>query len=241
MSSLDARIRADIEGKIRSGEWPPGARIPTEHELKAHYGCARMTVHTAITTLVAAGLIERRKKAGSFVASPHVQTAVFEIPDIAAVIAARGESYSFTLLGRTRAPASSLAAGDHPGFALTGEVLVVDGLHVAQGRPFCLEHRVINLKAAPAADGVDFSTTSPGSWLLGHIPWTQARHRIAACAAGHAAAQLEIGRAAACLQVERWTWRLGEPVTFVRQLFPGDRYDLIAEFAPGPTSSMTAS
>jgi GntR family histidine utilization transcriptional repressor len=64
LTSLDARIRADLEGRIRSGDWPPGARIPTEHELTAQYGCARMTVHKAISALVAAGLIERRKKAG---------------------------------------------------------------------------------------------------------------------------------------------------------------------------------
>src|SRR6185437_12407342 len=86
MSSLERRIRADLERKIHAGEWPPGARIPTEHELVLQYGCARMTVHKAIVAMVAAGLVERRKKAGSFVASPHVQTAVIEIPDIAAII-----------------------------------------------------------------------------------------------------------------------------------------------------------
>lgn len=233
MTSLDARIRADLEGRIRSGDWPPGARIPTEHELTAQYGCARMTVHKAISALVAAGLIERRKKAGSFVASPHVQTAVIEIPDIAAIIAARGERYSFELLARELRPAADVqeAAGP-PEFQLSAEVLVLDGLHVAQGRPFCLEHRLINLATAPQAAGLDFSATAPGSWLLGHIPWTQARHRITACSAGAASTRLQIARTAPCLQVERWTWRLGEPVTFVRQLFPGDRYDLIAEFSP---------
>lgn len=233
MSSLESRIRAELEGKIRSGAWPPGLRIPTEHELVARYGCARMTVHKAITALVAAGLIERRKKAGSFVASPHVQTAVIEIPDIAAIIAARGETYRFELLARTRGPADRLdPAAAHDGFDLDGEALALDGLHVAQGRPFCLEHRLISLEAAPEAADVDFARQAPGSWLLGHIPWTQARHRITACAAGAAAAALELPRTAACLQVERWTWRAAQPVTFARQLFPGDRYDLIAEFAP---------
>jgi GntR family histidine utilization transcriptional repressor len=38
---------------------------------------------------------------------------------------------------------------------------------------------------------------------------------------------------AACLEIERWTWRVDAPVTRVRQLFPGDRYDLVAEFNPG--------
>lgn len=233
MSTLDARIRADLEGKIRSGEWPPGARIPTELELTEQYGCARMTVHRAISALVSAGLIERRKKAGSFVATPHVQTAVIEIPDIAAIIEARGETYRFDLFGRTLCRAADLdGEGLAPDFPLTGKVLVLDGLHVAAGKPFCLEHRIINLTAAPKAETVDFSAVAPGSWLLVHIPWTEARHRITACSAGADADRLGIARTAACLSVERWTWRLGKPVTFVRQLFPGDRYDLIAQFSP---------
>ena len=231
MTSLDARIRADLEAKIRSGEWSPGDRIPTEHELMAVYGCARMTVHKAISALVGAGLIERRKKAGSFVRRPHVQTAVLEIPDIGALIAARGETYVFKLLDRR-----VVLAGELDGAELGGEgaLLQLDGLHVAQGRPFALEHRLISLAAAPPALEADCSREAPGSWLLGHIPWTEARHRITARNPGlEAARRLGIGPATACLQVERWTWRQGEPVTFVRQLFPGELYDLVAEFAPG--------
>ncbi|MCF3948855.1 GntR family transcriptional regulator, partial [Acidiphilium iwatense] len=78
---LHQRIIADLEAKILSGEWPPGYRIPFEHQLVAHYGCARMTVNKAISTLTAAGLIVRRRRAGSFVASPPVQSAVLQIPD----------------------------------------------------------------------------------------------------------------------------------------------------------------
>ena len=45
---LHQRIRADIEGRIRSGAWPPGHRVPFETELMGQYGCARMTVSKAI-------------------------------------------------------------------------------------------------------------------------------------------------------------------------------------------------
>jgi GntR family histidine utilization transcriptional repressor len=233
VSTLAARIRADLEGKIRSGEWQPGVRIPTELELTQRYGCARMTVHRAIAALVAEGLIERRKKAGSFVARPHVQTAVIEIPDIAAIIEARGEAYRFELLDRRLCRARELGdASTAADFQLKGRVLILDGLHVADRRPFCFEHRIIALGAAPEAEDIDFTNRAPGSWLLGHIPWSEARHRVTACNAGTMGARLGIARTAACLSVERWTWRLGEPVTFVRQVFPGDRYDLIAQFSP---------
>ena len=57
MGPLHQRIRAEIEARIRSGEWAPGHRAPTEAELMAQYACSRMTVNKAMTALVEAGLI----------------------------------------------------------------------------------------------------------------------------------------------------------------------------------------
>ena len=114
-----------------------------------------------------------------------------------------------------------------------GAVLELDGVHMAAGRPFAWEHRLISLAVAPDALGVDFAAQAPGSWLLSHIPWTEARHRITARSPdAEAARRLQLPTTTACLQVERWTWRQAEPVTYVRQLFPGDAFDLVAEFTP---------
>lgn len=232
VAGLSARIRAELEGRIRSGEWPPGHRLPIEQALMAQYGCARMTVSKAVAALAEDGLVERRRKAGTFVAQPRVQTAVLAIPDIGALIEARGEAYAFRLIARRiRRPSRD------PGEAalkLSGHVLALEGLHMAAGRPFGLERRIICLAHAPEAADADFAAVAPGAWLLAHVPWSEARHRISAMALEPADARtLEIAPATACLQVERWTWRMGEAVTFVRQTFPGDRFDLVADFAPG--------
>jgi GntR family transcriptional regulator, histidine utilization repressor len=227
--TLDQQIRQELEGRIRTGEWRPGHRIPTERQLMAQFGCARMTVGKAIGALVAEGLIERRKRAGSFVARPHVRTAVLEIPDIGAVIVARGETYRFELLQR-RLVCGPQAPDPH--FAEAGERLEIDGIHIASGEPFAHEHRVVSLAAAAGARDADFRERSPGAWLLDNVPWTTARHRITARQASALAAPLRLARSTACLQVERWTWRQADAVTYVRQVFPGDRYDLVAEFAP---------
>ena len=50
-ASLHQRILADISERILSGDWPPGHRIPFEHELSAEYGCSRMTVNKALSQL----------------------------------------------------------------------------------------------------------------------------------------------------------------------------------------------
>ncbi|WP_066798623.1 UTRA domain-containing protein [Sphingomonas soli] len=216
--TVEERIRSDIEARVHSGEWRPGDRIPFEHELVASYGCSRATVSKALTRLARAGLIERRRKAGSFVADPQVHSAVLEVPDLAAMIAARGEAYCWKLLDRR----------------VDGAELLVTGVHHAAGRPFCLETRTIFLAAVPEAGEESFDTVSPGSWLLGHVPWTRARHGIRAVEADAGqAALLEMAAGKACLLIERRTWRMDAPVTLVEQLFPGDRYDLVAEFRPG--------
>lgn len=232
--TLDQRIRGDIEGRIRSGEWRPGFRIPYEHELVAEYGCARATVSKALEALMRAGLIERRRKAGSFVAHPHVQTPVLDIPDIGSVIAARGDSYRYELRER-RIRKAHASDEDEALLGARGSVLALVGVHFAAGEPFGCEARVINLDVVPEARHVDFTSLAPGSWLLGHVPWSDARHRISAVAADTLVADaLAVSEGDACLQIERWTWRMGAGVTFVRQTYPGDRYDLVADFSPQP-------
>ena len=93
--------------------------------------------------------------------------------------------------------------------------------------------RLIGLKVVPEAANVDFATLAPGSWLLGHVPWTEAEHRISAInATARNAESLNISKGAACLCLERRTWRAGETITYVRQIFRGDLYDLVARFSP---------
>lgn len=231
MGGISERIRADIEGRIRAGALKPGTRLPIETALMAEYNCARMTVGRAMTQLAQSGLIERRRKAGSFVAQPRLQTAVLEIPDISGMIAARGAAYGFAQ--RSRAVRPSCAESAEAALLARGAVLALDGVHTENGINFAWEHRVIALAQVPEAAEADFSQTGPGTWLLAHVPWSEARHRIAAVAADAIVARaLDVKKGTACLQVERWTWRAGAGVTFARQLFPGDRFDLVASFGP---------
>ena len=223
---LHQRIRGQIEDEILSGAWPPGHRIPFEHELMAVHGCSRMTVNKAMTALAEAGLIERRRRAGSFVARPKVHSAVLDIPDLRSEVTRRGQTYAFRLISSRRRAAKGPAETE-----LGGPLLDLRGLHLAAGRPLAVENRLISLAVAPEAAGIDFSEDPPGAWLLEHVPWTEAEHRISAVGADAATAKLlEIPRGGACLAVDRRTWRGAVHVTQVRQLFPGEAYDLVARF-----------
>jgi len=227
--SLHRRIYADLEGLILSGELSPGDRIPFEHELTERYDCSRMTVSKAISELAGRGLVTRRRRAGTFVAQPKAHAAVLAIPDLRAEVIERGQAYGYVLLERIeRKPDGE----DEIELASGGLLLDLTCLHSADGAPLALEHRLIALGAAPQAIDVDFHTVPPGSWLLDSAPWTEAENRISAIAADARAARLlQLKTGAACLCVERRTWRDGQGVTRVWQIFPGDRYDLVARFS----------
>ena len=230
--ALHKRIRAEISERILSGAWPPGHRVPSEHELMVEYGCSRMTVNKALGPLAESGLIVRRRKAGSFVSRPRIHSVVLDIPDIAAEVTARGEPYGYELLSQETRMATPRDAADL-GLDRRAEILALRCLHRASGRPFALEDRLINLSAAPQARDVDFAQAAPGSWLLGHVPWTEAEHRISAANVPKATATiLGIEPAAACLVLERQTWRGEDRITHVRLVFPGEAYDLVARFSP---------
>jgi GntR family transcriptional regulator, histidine utilization repressor len=231
--TLGRRIRADVEAQIRGGHWPPGYRLPTEQELQNRYGCARATVGKALSALADAGLVERRKKAGTIVATPRVHTAVLTIPDIAEVMAARGQAYRFEMTGRVIRMADP-ANMDERELMTSGPLIELSGLHYADGQVFAAERRVIALAQVPEAQAEDFAQQAPGTWLLQHIPWTRARHRISACSlSGEGATQMGLPEGSACLRLERWTWREDAGITYVEQTFAADQYDLVAEFSPG--------
>lgn len=231
-TSLHQRILSDIEGRILSGEWPPGYRIPFEMELAAHYDCSRMTVNKALSQLAKSGLIERRKRSGSFVTQPHAQSAVLEIRDIKAEIQSLGLVYDYELLKREQRRATG-EERERIDLKAGSIVLAIDCRHFAGRKPFCLEERLINLAAVPEAVAQTFDKTAPGPWLLERVPWSAAEHRIQAVGAdAEIAKTLEIPKGTPCLQVERRTRMNGVYVTLVRLVYPGQAYELVANFAP---------
>ncbi|HEX4765173.1 MAG TPA: histidine utilization repressor [Lichenihabitans sp.] len=230
--SLHGRILGELEERILSGEWPPGHRIPSEHDLADVYDCSRMTVNKVLTQLAQAGLIERRRKAGSFVRRPYSQSAVLEIKDVKAEVLEQGLAYGYEILSSRKRP---IRAGDRSKLALAvaGPVLDVVVRHRAGRRPFCLEERLINLGAVPEAGSEHFAEVSPGAWLLTRVPWTAAEHRIRAEASDAETARLlGVAAATACLVIERRTSWAEQPITFVRLTYPGDAHELVARFVP---------
>jgi GntR family transcriptional regulator len=74
---LYRRIAQDLRQRIQSGELAPGAKLPTELELRESYEASRNTIRDAIKWLVSNSLVETRPGQGTFVVdriAPFVTT-----------------------------------------------------------------------------------------------------------------------------------------------------------------------
>lgn len=66
-NSLSEAVAEQIGNLIASGNLKPGDRLPTETELLKQFGVGRSTVREALKSLAMAGLIETRRRGGTFV------------------------------------------------------------------------------------------------------------------------------------------------------------------------------
>lgn len=75
---------------IRSGDYPPGSRIPSEPQLAKAYGIGRPTVRQAIEVLVRRRLLTRRRGSGTYVRAPEPEIDLFSLAGTSSAFLKRG-------------------------------------------------------------------------------------------------------------------------------------------------------
>lgn len=65
--SLYQQVASELRRAIYSGDYGPGAQLPTEEELRARHGVSRNTVRLAVAELVNEGLVTRAPRRGTIV------------------------------------------------------------------------------------------------------------------------------------------------------------------------------
>jgi GntR family transcriptional regulator len=156
-----ARIRAALEQQIRSGELSRGDRVPTEAELQRQYGVSRATAQRALNELSQAGLVERRRRLGTFVSGTVRQENMVKLVDprhTGPLIPGRHELHSAgVVLAREAVVDLSLLAPDTP------VVQMVRLKFDVEGEPLAVEWSAIPFSVAPhllEADLVHLNTTT---------------------------------------------------------------------------------
>lgn len=83
-SPLYRQIRDLLMRSLETGEWRPGAVIPSESELAVRFGVSQGTVRKAIDEMAAEHLLVRRQGKGTYVASHSDPRSVFRFLSIRA-------------------------------------------------------------------------------------------------------------------------------------------------------------
>jgi len=207
-------IRAEVMRRIRVRDWPPGALIPNEAALATEFGCARATMSRALRDLAQAGVLERRRRAGTRVALLPVRPATFQIGITRTEVEALGHVHAHRLLvqSRDRTPPPDVASH----FGGIGGLLYLETLHLADDSPWLHEVRWLNAGLLPDP-APDFGAVSVNEWLVTHLAYTSGEIAFSAApASAHEAAVLGVASGAALFVVERATVLAAVPVTLAR-------------------------
>jgi GntR family histidine utilization transcriptional repressor len=224
------QVKSWVRQHIASGEWRPGAAVPSEAALMEQFAISRMTANRALRELAAEGLVTRVQGSGTRVAELHRISSPLVIRDIHEEVVERGHVHTARVLLAAEDKADAALAdafGLRPGARLFHTVLV----HAENGVAIQYEDRWVNPAAAPDYLRTDFTQVSPTLHLLQHAPLTEASYCIEACLpTAQEAKELGIKRGEPCLSMKRRTVSGGHVASVARLLYPGTRYSIAGEF-----------
>ncbi|MFD3482536.1 GntR family transcriptional regulator [Streptomyces sp. NPDC058665] len=148
-SSRYLEIAEALRQSILDGEYPIGARLPSESDLAAHWSASRGTVRQAVGLLASEGLIGSRQGARRVVLRQERRHSFQQLNSFAQWARAMGSEVASRILTRTTRPATAeetARLGITPG----SEVLDVLRLRHLDGEPVLVERTAYTDWVAPA-------------------------------------------------------------------------------------------
>ncbi len=207
-----------LRARIASGEWRPGAMIPSEPELTEAYGVSRITL--------------RQQGRGSFVARPALEKGMVRIVSFTEDMRQRGLTPRTVVLAAGLLPAP-LEIAERLRVPPGEELVRLERLRLAEEEPLSIEEAYLIHRLCPDLLQFDFARESLREVLARAygIRFSRARQTIRAIHAPESvAAVLGVPPDAALLYIERVTYSLTNvPVEFLRISYRGDRYVLYNE------------
>lgn len=212
---------------------------PSERELMARFGVARMTVRKAVDHLVAEGRLYRVQGKGTYVARPKIDMPL-RLSSFTDDMRARGLHPGSRELDRRvvragRTLAASLQVG------LDAEIVLLERLRLADDVPMAIERCHVPAAVAPGLETADLTNRSLYTYLEQEhgIVLDAGEQLIEATVIDPADARvLAIPPTSAVLLLTRRSSSRGVPVEYVVSTYRADRYQLRAALdAPTPTRS----
>ena len=232
MRSKVPRVRDDLVAMLAT--MAPGQPLPAERELARELGVARMTLRKALDSLVAESLLLRRQGSGTFVAPPKVAQRL-TATSFSQDMRSRGMRPGSRTLAAVTRPAG-MAVGACLGVLATAPILHVRRLRLADDIPMALEELHVPADLVPGLTGSDLADQSfyeliarrYGLTLSGGTQTVEPTLTSA-----QDAADLGVPAGVAAFLFERTTRvSTGRVVEFVRSVYRGDRYRIVADIFP---------
>jgi len=220
------QVREHVRALIADA--PPGSAAPSERELVAHFGVARMTVRQALDALVSEGLLERMPGRGTFVARRKPRIGV--INSYSEEMRRRGFlPESLTLLARVEqaGPGVARALDISPG----DPVIHWKRLRRADQQLVCIEDAFLNEVLLPGFLQSGMPTSLYEALDVRGLRPTWAEDSIAADGATAEEAELlELRPGAPVLRHSRRATAMGKLVEVSRSVYRPDRYTIYHQF-----------
>ncbi len=231
------QILDTLRTRISNGDYPVGARMPTDEALMLEFGVSRQTARAAVQILVDDDVVRRFRRRGSFVvATPETsgQWAINTLEDLiehsfAHKVRVRGKGMASAAEAPEAAKALRLAAGE--------EVFRLVVVREGNGAPYTYSEIFIPLEIAAKLPTRSLTGVLSGAIIRmieahGGVPAVRALQVASAAPAGADAARaLDLPEGSPLLLLERtYTSRDGRVLQFARVFCRSDRYRQTVEF-----------
>jgi len=235
MRTLDHRpqyrqIEAALRRRIASLQ--PGARLPSDTQLREEFGVSRMTARNAMQQLAEDGLIERQPGRGSFVAEAPAHRQANRLMTFTHEMMRTGRSPNSVVLERSIRPSTAPESADL-GIPPRQPVVHLRRLRLADGLPVALESTVLLGSCAAPVMAAELDRESLHEILRrAGIVLRRGTSTIAAAAASSEDARLLETRPGDPLLVERRVIAdgHGRRIEATESRYRADRYGLDVRF-----------
>lgn len=153
------RLREEIRAKIEAEEYPPGTAIPSENALADHYGVNRLTVRSAIDTLVKEGLLKRVQGKGVFVLGEKLEQNLYSLDGFSKTIRSKNRTPRIKVLVKSLRPAGERYAAIF-GIRPEDPVFYIKRICHVEDVPVSLEEIFIPEYILPWLGGIDLAVFS---------------------------------------------------------------------------------
>lgn len=226
-TKLYLRVKDWLRAAIEKGDYRPGDRIPSEHELMKRFGVSRSTIRQAISELVLEGWLFRVQGSGTYVARPKYRQTLSRLTSFTEDMRLLG------LTPRSRLLLCRVEEADGPTAAALAispgeEVIRIERLRFADDEPMALNTSILPRRLVPGLEDLDLERGSLYEILekrYGLILSRAEQTLEPALADPYAAELLGVPVGAPLLLVEGVVYlKNGAPVEWVHILYRGDRY-----------------